>query len=197
MLSQQYALQRVSAPAVSPITLDEAREQMRIEHYDSDTIILRLIDAATAFVDAQGALGKAMITQTWAQWVGQTPGTVALMLGPVQSVSAVKYYDTDGVLQTDTLSNYQVTGTPNRTLIAPKSGFNWPTTQTRDDAIKIEYVVGYGNSASDVPDSIRHAMLMLVAHWYEIRENSTMDRLESTPFGFDALLDIERSAWYG
>lgn len=197
MLSQQYALERLTAPSVYPITLDEAREQMRIDDYDSDTLILRLISAATSFVDAQGVLGKAIITQTWAQWAGQSPGTVTLMLGPVQSVDAVKYYDTDGVLQTDTLSNYEVLGTANRKTIAPKSGFNWPTTQNRDDAIKIEYTVGYGSAPSNVPETVRQAMLMLVAHWYENRENSTTDRLQSTPYGFSELLDIERNTWYG
>jgi uncharacterized phiE125 gp8 family phage protein len=68
--------------------------------------------------------------------------------------------------------------------ISPKSGFNWPVTQIRDDAIKIEYVIGYGDAASDVPQTVRHALMMLVAHWYENRETSRMDKME-TPFGFE------------
>jgi len=40
-------------------------------------------------------------------------------------------------------------------------------------------------------------MLVLVAHWYENRENSQMDRLENIPFGYEAMLNLERSCWYG
>jgi len=170
MLSPQYALVRVTAPTVSPISLAEAKAQMRVEGSDDDTIIQRLIDAAISFVDVQGALGRAMITQTWGQWLSPNPGTVLLMLGPVQSVSAIKYYDTDGALQTATLADFDVFGTPNRITVAPKSGKAWPTTQIRDDAIKIEYVVGYGPASANVPQTVRHALMMLVAHWYENRE---------------------------
>ena len=84
-------------------------------------------------------------------------------------MTAVKYYDVDGVLQTDTLSNYEVFGTGSATTIWPKSGQNWPVTQDRPDAIKVEYVVGYGDATTDVPETIRHAMMLMVGHWYDNR----------------------------
>ena len=198
MLSPQFSLVRVTAPSASPISLAEAKAQMRVEGNDDDTIIQRLIDAAVAFVDVQGALGFAMITQTWGQWVGPNPGTVMLSLGPVQSVSAIKYYDINGTLQTATLADFNVFGTPNRITISPKTGYAWPVTQTRDDAIKIEYVIGYGATSASVPQTVRHALMMLVAHWYENRENELIGTISKTlPFGFDDILNIERNSWYG
>lgn len=197
MLSPQYALVRVTAPTVSPISLAEAKAQMRVEGSDDDTIIQRLIDAAISFVDVQGALGRAMITQTWGQWLSPNPGTVLLMLGPVQSVSAIKYYDTDGALQTATLADFDVFGTPNRITVSPKSGKAWPTTQTRDDAIKIEYVVGYGSASANVPQTVRHALMMLVAHWYENRETSSEKQMMDLPYGFTDMIGMERNQWYG
>lgn len=197
MLSPQFSLVRVTAPSASPISLAEAKAQMRVEGTDDDTIIQRLIDAAVAFVDAQGVLGFAMITQTWGQWIGPNPGTVYLSLGPVQSVSAIKYYDADGVLQTATLSDFNVFGTPNRITVSPKSGKAWPVTQTRDDAIKIEYVIGYGATSASVPQTVRHALMMLVAHWYENRETSAEKQMVDLPYGFSEMIGIERNAWYG
>lgn len=198
MLSPQFSLVRVTAPSASPISLAEAKAQMRVEGSDEDTIIQRLIDAAVAFVDVQGALGFAMITQTWGQWVGPNPGTVMLSLGPVQSVSAIKYYDINGTLQTATLADFNVFGTPNRITVSPKTGYAWPVTQTRDDAIKIEYVIGYGATSASVPQTVRHALMMLVAHWYENRENELIGTISKTlPFGFDDILNIERNSWYG
>jgi len=197
MLSPQYALVRVTAPTVSPISLAEAKAQMRVEGSDDDTIIQRYIDAAISFVDVQGALGRAMMTQTWGQWLSPNPGTVLLLLGPVQSVSAIKYYDTDGALQTATLADFDVFGTPNRITVSPKSGKAWPTTQTRDDAIKIEYVVGYGSSPVNVPQTIRHALMMLVAHWYENRETTSEKQMLDLPYGFTDMIGMERNQWYG
>lgn len=197
MLSPQFSLVRVTAPSASPISLAEAKAQMRVEGNDDDIVIQRLIDSAVAFVDAQGVLGFAMITQTWGQWLSPNPGTVQLSLGPVQSVSAVKYYDVDGVLQTATLSDFNVFGTPNRITVSPKSGKAWPVTQTRDDAIKIEYVIGYGATSASVPQTVRHALMMLVAHWYENRETSSEKQMLDMPYGFSEMIGIERNQWYG
>jgi len=197
MLSPQFSLVRVSAPATAPISLAEAKTQMRVESSDDDSIIQRLIDAAVAFVDVQGALGKAMITQTWGQWLSPNPSTVYLSLGPVQSVSAIKYYDVDGALQTATLADFNVFGTPNRISVSPKSGKAWPVTQTRDDAIKIEYVIGYGSTSASVPETVRHALMMLVAHWYDNRETSTEKQMYDLPYGFTDMIGIERNSFYG
>lgn len=197
MLTPQHALVRVTAPAAAPITLAEAKAQMRVESSDDDTLIQRLIDAAIAYVDVKGALGAAMITQTWAEWLAPNPGTVRLALGPVQSVSAIRYYDTAGSLQNAVVGDFNVFGTPTFTTVAPKAGYNWPTTQTRDDAIKIEYVIGYGATSASVPETVRHALMMLVAHWYEARETAAEKQLASVPYGFDELIGIERGRWYG
>lgn len=197
LLPLSSRIELVTAPAAEPITTAEVKAQMRIEHSDDDTLIERLVDTAINFVDVTGSLGKAMITQTWGEWFPPNPGVVSLALGPVQSVSAIKYYDTDNAIQTATLSDFYVLGPSSNTTIKPKAGKSWPTTFTRDDAIKVEYVIGYGNAASDVPDSVRHALMMLVAHLYENRELSADRAMAEVPFGFDAMIDRERASWYG
>jgi|14BtaG_2_1085337.scaffolds.fasta_scaffold22498_4 uncharacterized phiE125 gp8 family phage protein len=197
-LSLQHRIELVSGPATEPLTLSEVKTQLRVEHNDEDALIARLIQAAIDYVDVTGTLGKAMITQTWGEWVAPNPGTVTLSLGPIQSVSAIKYYDADNALQNDTLSNYHVLGRPGKTIVKPKSGQNWPTVFVRDDAIKIEYVVGYGDTARTVPQTIRHGLMMLIGHWYENRENELIGTISKTlPHGFEALMDFERGSWYG
>ena len=197
-LQPTESLELVTAPTATPVSLSEAKDHLRVDSDDDDALVTRLIAVATAFTDAQGALGSAMITQTWGQWIGANPNqTVPLILGPFQAIDAVKYYDVDGVLQTDTLSNYDVFGTKTAKYIGPKSGFSWPVAQDRSDAIKIEYTIGFGDAETDIPDTIRHALLLLIDHWYENREQATTDNLMDIPWGFDALMNMHRASWYG
>lgn len=191
------ALERTVAPAVQPITLSEVKAQCRVSDTDSDTLLTSLIAAAVDLVDGDGALGRAMITQTWAQWVPLSPARVRLRMGPFQELTGVHYYDADGVLQEATLSDYEIRKAGDFVTVEPKSGFAWPSTQSRGDAIRLTYVAGFGDAASDVPQGIRHALLMLVAHWYENREASTDLNLRDAPMAVDALLNRHRVAWYG
>jgi len=185
-----------AAPAAEPITLADAREQLRIDGTDEDTTLARLISTATAYMDARGALGRAMITQTWAQWE-RPQGQVKLYIGPFQSLTSVEYYDAAGTLQADTLSNYEAIKYNDFTVIRPKDGFSWPSFEDRPDAAKITFVAGYGDAATDVPETVRHAMLMLVTHWFERREPSSERNMQDIPWSVEALLNMERVRWYG
>ena len=55
----QHRFELITAPAAEPITVTDAKKQMRIEHSDDDALIARLINVAIGFVDVRGALGKA------------------------------------------------------------------------------------------------------------------------------------------
>lgn len=191
------AIQRTVAPAVEPITLVEAKAQCRVDADDEDALIGALISAAVDLVDGEGTLGRAMITQTWAQWVPESPGIVRLLMGPFQSLFSVEYFDSDGVLQTAVLGDFEARRAGDFYEVRPKEGKTWPTAQNRADAIKITYVAGFGDAASDVPQGIRHALLLMVAHFYANREASTDLDLRDLPMAVDALLNRHRVGWYG
>ena len=78
-LSLQHRVELITAPAAEPVTVTDVKKQMRIEHSDDDALIARLINVAIGFVDVRGALGKAMITQTWGEWLAH-PSVVYLSL---------------------------------------------------------------------------------------------------------------------
>ena len=189
-------LRRVTAPASTPISLSEAKDHLRVTHSDEDGLIAGLIAAAVAQVDALGSLGRAMVTQTWAQYVPQSPGWVRLEMGPFIALVSVEYYDAAGVLQTADLSGFETWLQDDFVICKPKQGFDWPTADTRPDAIKITYSAGYG-AGSDVPTNIRHALLLMVAHWYENRSATSEAALRDIPMGVDMMINAERVSWYG
>jgi uncharacterized phiE125 gp8 family phage protein len=191
------AIRRVVAPASLPVTLSEAKSHCRVDYSDDDAFISALLDAAVSHIDAEGELGRAMITQTWAQWEMQSPGWPRLKMGPFQALVSVEYYDADGALQTATLADFETRLDRDFVIVKPKEDREWPRADTRADAIKITYTAGFGDAASDVPRNIRHAILMLVAHWYENREAVAEARMAPVPMAVEALLNNERVGWYG
>lgn len=188
-------LVRSVAPVTKPIEVADVKAQMRVLEDDEDAFIQTLIDAAIAYVDARGVLGRCMITQTWQQWVSQSPGWVTLELGPNATLTEVHYHDTDGTLQEGTLSNFETRLAGDFNVVKPKDGFSWPQAQTRDDAIRLTYTAGYGG-ADAVPAGLKAALKLLVAHWYENRE-AVGAAAQEIPLGFRELIGVERVGWYG
>tara|TARA_R100001086_G_scaffold244406_1_gene174168 strand:+ start:222 stop:734 length:513 start_codon:yes stop_codon:yes gene_type:complete len=170
---------------------------MRVESDDEDELSHSIIEAATSHMDGKGDLGRAMITQTWTQWFGNSPGCPRLLMGPFQSVTAIDYYDADGVLQSADTAEFETWLDGDFVTIRPKRGFAWPAAENRADAIRVTYVAGYGDNPSDVPRGIRHALLMFAAHLYESRESASEAKLNKTPMGYDDLVCNHRVSWYG
>lgn len=190
-------IRRTVAPATTPISLPEVKDHLRVTSNDEDAYLSGLIASAVAHVDGEGELGRAMITQTWAQWVNQSPGHVRLRMGPFQSLVSVEYFDAAGTLQTATLSDFETWLAGDFVVCKPKEGFEWPTADDRPDAIKITYRAGFGDNGASVPAGIRHALLILVEHWYANRGVVTSDSVNTLPLAFDALIANERVGWYG
>lgn len=190
-------IRRVTAPATTPVSLEQAKLHLRVDGTEEDTLIAALIDAAVAHFDGLGTLGRAMITQSWAQWFNQSPGYVRLQMGPFIALTSIEYYDRDNVLQTADIADFETWLDGDYVTLKPLLNQEWPGAYSRPDAIKVTYQAGFGPSPSDVPQSIRHAILMTVAHWYEHRMAVDDTRMVEIPMAVDALIGNERVTWYG
>jgi len=180
----------VLAPASGPITLGQVKSQSNIEDDEQDAGIELMIDAAIALLDGYtGTLRRALIEQTWQQDFGAFPAcALRLPLGDLISVSSVTYYDNNNAQQTLATSVYAAFSDPQGPFLKLKPDQSWPSTYTRDDAVRVTWKAGYGDAAEDVPADIRHAMLMLVGHWYENREAVIVGEIPAPlQLAFDAL----------
>lgn len=192
-LPGQWSLTRTVEPASEPITIDEATAQMRLEISDDDVLINGLIVAARNYVEEY--LQRALITQTWRLTLDDWyVWEIRLPRPPLLAISSITYLDTGGTVQTLSSSIYRVSTDSQPGVVVPEWGEVWPPIRNQVDAIKITYTAGYGD-ASDVPQAIKHAMLMLVAHWYENREAVSQNAGQEVPLAVQNLLNPYRLIW--
>lgn len=203
----------ITQPALEPITLEEAKAHLRVEHTADDDLIGALITAAREL--AEGYQGRALIDQTIEFYLDEFPAesTTTRPVGPetayaqpaatvraeielphpASSVTHIKYYDTDGTEQTLNSALYQTDLVSEPARINPAYGESWPATrQSRMNAVKVTYVAGYGDEASDVPAITRSAIKLLVGHLYEHREAASDADIRDIPWGITTLLNRHR-----
>jgi len=143
--------------------------------------------------------GKAFITQTLRLTRDCFPGwkednEFRLPMPPLQTVTNIQYTDNAGVTQTVDSTSYVVDATSMPGRITLAWGEVWPTDVLEQAAtVKVNYVAGYG-AATAVPQTIKQAMLMLIAHWFENREAAITGTIQTaTEMAVSALLGCEFS----
>jgi uncharacterized phiE125 gp8 family phage protein len=156
----------LTAPAAEPLTLDEARAFLRVDTHDDDEPIAALIVAARLHIEMQTR--RALITQDWRLTLDAWPadGRIPVQPGPLRELTAARVYDFSGTATALDLQHFVPDLGACELAVAP-----WALMQpTRLAAgIELEVSVGYGDTALDVPEPLRHAVRLLVAHWYENR----------------------------
>lgn len=174
----------------------EAKAHAKIEIDYDDALISAMIARARQMVE--NATGRALITQTWTatldRWadsggasesdswpfsVSPTTRRIELEHLPVASITSLVV---DGVTIAST--NYALRGDE---LYIKTDVVD--STAELGGGIVITFVAGYGAAAA-VPEAIKIAILMLVAHLYEAREATSPQGIyyQVTPFAVDTLL---------
>lgn len=181
-------------PATEPVSLDEAKAHLRVDGTEDDVYILALITAARERIEDW--LDRVLIQQTLVYVCGRWPqgNEIVLPGGKILSVASITYKDTAGVEHqfTDFLPDTE--SVPGRIVLA--YGKSWPGDALHPlNPIRIEYQAGYGATSEDVPQKIKQAILLLVGHLYEHREETTGEKLDRLPFGVTALVEREKVYW--
>ena len=188
------ALTIKTEPAVEPVSVAEAKAHANVTHATDDTLIGTYIVAARRLVEAISH--RQLITATWDLYLDAFPSVIRPPLPPLQSpVVHLKYYDTDGVLRTLTVTtDYTVDADSEPGRVQPAYSQSWPSVRAIPNTINLQFKAGYGDASTDVPDHFILAIKMLVAQYYEMRMPVSAMKMSEIPYAVLALV-VQDTAW--
>jgi uncharacterized phiE125 gp8 family phage protein len=170
-------------PSLEPVTLDEARDYLRLD--SEDELLGSLISAARHLVEA--ASGQMLIHQTWRLSLNAWPvmGRLRLPVEPLCAIIAARVVDSQGGSQELDLSVLAIDAGARPPAILAIGALPGPG--RRLNGIEIDVRVGHGATPADMPPQLRLAVLKLVAHWFENRGDTTGERISAMPGEVTAL----------
>lgn len=185
----------VTGPETEPIGLDEAKTHLRVDVVDDDAYINSLIVVARR--TCEQIANKKFINQTWNLLMDSFPTSMEIRLpkslSPLVSVTHVKYFDEADQESTFNAGNYVVDIYSQPARIILKRDATWPTDVLRvANGVEVQVVVGFGDEP-DLPQEYKQAMMLLIGHWYENREDVTEVKLDQIPRGAKTLLWLDRN----
>ncbi len=201
-------LRLVTPPPVDgePITLAVARQHLRLDTYGSppshpDDDLLQTVYIPAAREACEVISGRAFAPQTFElslrsfPWPSVAYGRngIALGMGPIAGIDTFGYYDGDDVAQILASSEYVLDPYRDGGYVYPVNGGSWPSAQVKPNGVTIRFTAGFdaaNGSPADrpLPSRYKQAMLLMLGHLYENREDTTTLKLESIPMGVRALL---------
>lgn len=194
----------VTPPTAEPVSLDELKLAAHITHSSEDTFLTNSIAAARFRYELDTRRQLMVATYDWFLpcFSSRTNrrGSVIVQersfeipLPPLSSIVSVKHFDTAGVEQTISSSEYGVktSSEPGRIYNLPNE--EWPDLEDDriEDAVTIRFIAGAA-LASDVPELDKKAILLLAQHWIENRETVVLDdriRSASVPLSYPEIAE--------
>lgn len=180
-------IQVITPPAEHAITLAQLKSQLRISHTEDDAWLTSIIPSITMAIEDY--TGLCLITQTLAQWMDHWPwsssgawwdgvieapamvafpsSSIEILKRPVQSLTSITTYDDTDTAAVVSASTFMLDNVdqfqPAR--ITLRRGAVWPVALRTSNAIKIQFVAGFG-AASAVPADIKLAGWMIGGFMY-------------------------------
>lgn len=184
MIAPTYTGFSMSKPTTMPVSLTEAKRQLRLDEITADDDHVRTLIHALCD-NVERTYQHAMITKTITEYHRSFPcySTDALFLSvrPGISVTSVSYIDSAGATQVFSSSDYTVNTSSKGMFIIPDFDAVWPTDLAiRPDAVTVVYQAGYGTDTNNIPASMRLAILNLIGKHDANREDAVSEKITAS-----------------
>lgn len=162
-----YSITLVTAATAYPVTVDELKHELRIDHDHDDELLSRYIATATALAEHELAVQIKSATYDYKRHKfppGHEP--ILIPMAPISSVTSISYTDEDGNSQTWSSALYETALDRKPAQIRPLDTQDYPETDDAYNTVTVRYVSGY----STIPETIKQAIRTMVVSWYETRD---------------------------
>ena len=166
------ALKIITPVGEEPISVDDVKDQLRIDTADEDDYLADLIFAARDY--AEGYTGRALASQTLELVLDDFPSGTSIFLPrpPLQSVVSVIYKTIDGLETSLTEGADFIVDddlSPGRIVLPPNK--SWPGESLYPvSPIRIRYESGYNCTTSLIPYTLKAGLLLHVGLLYKYRD---------------------------
>jgi len=173
-------------PTAEPITLVEVKAHLRLDEGDEDALLASIITTAREHLERE--TGLCLISQTWRLCLDFWPRDSILQIVkfPVQAVENVTVYDHGGAPVEVSLEGHLLDGEgrPARLWLRDP-----PVPGQVMNGIEIEFIAGFGETGVDVPDGLKRALLLHVAHMFAYRGVVSLEQQPAgVPDGYERLI---------
>jgi uncharacterized phiE125 gp8 family phage protein len=184
-------LRLITAPTEEPVSIETAKLHLRVDGTDEDSLITSYLKTAREL--GEGMARRAFVTQTLELTIDAWPSNRMLKIPrpPLQSVTSVKYFDSDGAEHTWTDYVVDTRSEPGWIIF----GSTPSAALLESGAIVVRFIAGYGAAAA-VPEVFVQGILLSAAHWYANREAAAPVLLSEIPLGVRPLFLSDRGSWF-
>lgn len=180
---RNYSYKLVTAPINTLFILDDIKNYLRLDTGDTseDNLLLSFQSSAVSFIEKY--TNRTLLTTTFKTYRDVFFNSQncsyfdrygydywELRKSPLQSISSIKYFNKSNVLVTVDTNIYYNTLEDIYSKILLNYSLKFPSDASNKlQAIEIEFIAGYGDDATSVPDELKNAVLMLISAMYENR----------------------------
>jgi len=143
------------APTAEVVTLAEAKNYLRVDYSEDDSLITALINTAQTRLEQYAAVA---MTPRTLKVVAYVDAFIELPYTPTNTISKVEYWDNNAWVEMQ-VGEYYVLGETTKKVYL---------TSIFDNEFRFTYTCGYATT----PQTMKTALLKMVSDLYEYRESS-------------------------
>ncbi|MDR0631504.1 MAG: head-tail connector protein [Holosporales bacterium] len=156
-------LKVIESSPVLAVSVQQAKKYLRVEHDEDDRQIKSLIEAATSFVEQE--IGQSLLTK-----ILKKTGRATVTKDGLSRVD-LRYPPVNKVISVSEIWNQTDVRPVRRYVIEWERSIPSVLMVSSAKTFEVVYQSGFGDKASELPASIKQAILMLVSDMYDKRDS--------------------------